>query len=82
VAVLTVLDESFRGFEQIRPAIYGAILIASIMFLPAGLESVPAKVRTWVGIGLPEDEEKLTFGIDGKRLEQERTSLWWLFRKP
>ena len=82
VTVLTVLDESFRGFEEIRPAIYGAILIASIMFLPAGLESVPAKVRTWLGVGLPEDEEKLAFGVDGKRLEQERASLWWLFRKP
>lgn len=82
VAVLTVLDESFRGFEEIRPAIYGALLIASIMFLPAGLESVPVKVQTWLGIGLSKDEEKSAFGAGGKGLEQERTSLWWLFRKP
>ena len=82
VTVLTVLDESFRGFEEIRPAIYGAILISSIMFLPAGLESVPVKVRGWLDMGTPGDEEKLAFEADGTRPEQEKTSLWRLFRKP
>ncbi len=82
VVVLTILDESFRGFEDIRPAIYGAILIASIMFLPAGLESLPGKIMTWLGIGRSDEEEGLRYGADGKRLEQERTSLWYLFRKP
>ncbi len=38
--VLSVLDEFFRSFEQIRPAIYGALLITAILFLPRGLESV------------------------------------------
>ena len=31
------------GFEQLRPLIYGAILIASILFLPNGLESLVQK---------------------------------------
>ena len=47
VVVLTVFDESIRSFEVIRPAIYGVMLILSILFLPLGLESVPAKIRSW-----------------------------------
>lgn len=46
--VLSVLDESFRQFEDIRPAIYGAMLIAGILFLPNGLESVAPNVRAWL----------------------------------
>ncbi|MEQ9240801.1 branched-chain amino acid ABC transporter permease [Roseovarius indicus] len=41
--LLTVLNEIVLrelGFEQLRPLIYGAILIASILFLPNGLESI------------------------------------------
>lgn len=41
--LLTVLNEIVlreMGFEQLRPLIYGAILIASILFLPNGLESI------------------------------------------
>lgn len=45
--VLSVLDESFRTFQDIRPAIYGALLIAGIMFLPNGFESIVPKVRAW-----------------------------------
>lgn len=45
--VLSVLDESFRRFEALRPAIYGALLIAGIMFLPKGFESIAPKVRAW-----------------------------------
>ena len=33
------------GVDQARPLIYGAILIASILFLPDGLESLGPKVR-------------------------------------
>ena len=47
VVVLTVFDESIRSFEVFRPAIYGGMLILSILFLPLGLESVPAKIRSW-----------------------------------
>ena len=45
VTVLSVLNELFRGAAELRPAIYGCILIASIMFLPEGLESLPRKIR-------------------------------------
>ncbi|MDH3669312.1 MAG: branched-chain amino acid ABC transporter permease [Paracoccaceae bacterium] len=41
--VLTILNEIVlreMGFEQARPLIYGLVLIASILFLPKGLESV------------------------------------------
>ncbi|MDK3073476.1 branched-chain amino acid ABC transporter permease [Sedimentitalea sp. JM2-8] len=44
---LTVLNEIVLrelGFEQMRPLIYGAILIASILFLPDGLESLVQKL--------------------------------------
>ena len=45
VTVLSVVNEWFRAFEIWRPLIYGCILIAFIMFLPDGLESLPAKIR-------------------------------------
>jgi branched-chain amino acid transport system permease protein len=45
--VLSILDESFRQFEDLRPAIYGALLIVGIMFLPNGLESVAPGLRDW-----------------------------------
>lgn len=51
VIVLTLFDESIRSFEEIRPAIYGAVLIFSILFLPLGLESLPSKIRRWMGLG-------------------------------
>lgn len=41
--VLTVLNEVVLrelGFEQLRPLIYGGVMILSILFLPRGLESV------------------------------------------
>lgn len=44
--VLTVLNEVVLrelGFEQLRPLIYGAILICSILFMPNGLESMVQK---------------------------------------
>jgi len=45
VTVLSIINEWFRAFEIWRPLIYGCILIASIMFLPEGLESLPTKLR-------------------------------------
>jgi branched-chain amino acid transport system permease protein len=47
VVVLTVVNEIVLrelGFEQGRPLIYGAIMIASILFLPKGLESLVPRV--------------------------------------
>ena len=51
VVVLTLFDESIRSFEEYRPAIYGAVLILSILFLPAGLESLAARLRRLFGRG-------------------------------
>ena len=48
VVVLTIINEVILrhlGIDQARPLIYGAILIASMMFLPNGLESLVPKVR-------------------------------------
>lgn len=44
--VLTILNEIVLrelGFEQMRPVIYGLILILSILFLPKGLEGIVQK---------------------------------------
>lgn len=60
VILLTIFDESIRSFEAVRPAIYGSVLILSILFLPLGLESVPAKIRAWFGIGSSPEEPPLT----------------------
>ncbi len=43
--VLSILDESFRTFNELRPAIYGLILIVAILYLPSGLESIPTRFR-------------------------------------
>ena len=58
VTVLSVLNEMFRGADELRPAIYGSILIASILFLPHGLESLPDKVREFISRrrGVPQKE--------------------------
>lgn len=48
VVVLTVINEIVLrslGFDTARPMIYGAILIASVLFLPNGLESLVEKVK-------------------------------------
>ncbi len=47
VVVLSILDEAFRGFNELRPAIYGVLLIVSIIFMPKGLESIPIKIQQW-----------------------------------
>ncbi len=38
-AVLTVLHDSLAGFQNYRPLIFGAILIASTLFMPGGIAS-------------------------------------------
>lgn len=60
VVVLTFFDESIRSFEEIRPAIYGAVLIMSMLFLPLGLESLPAKIKGWMGLGKGPGNSSLT----------------------
>ena len=47
VVALTVINEIVLrelGFDQLRPLFYGAILIASVLFLPKGLESIVPKI--------------------------------------
>lgn len=62
--VLTVLNEIVlreMGFEQMRPMIYGAIMILSILFLPDGLESLVKKgISAWKGKTAGKQEEKRT----------------------
>ena len=60
VVVLTIFDESIRSLEVIRPAIYGGMLILSILFLPLGLESIPAKLKSLFGKGSAADKPHLT----------------------
>jgi branched-chain amino acid transport system permease protein len=45
--LLTFVAEGLRnvGVDQYRPAIYGVILILTILFLPQGLESLPGRIR-------------------------------------
>ncbi len=48
VVVLTVINEVILrslGLDTARPMIYGAILIASVLFLPDGIESLVEKTR-------------------------------------
>ena len=47
--LLTALSEILRGagVDEYRPAIYGIILILTILFLPQGLESLPGRIRDW-----------------------------------
>ena len=47
VVVLTIINELVLreiGVDELRPLFYGAILIASVMFLPNGLESLVPKL--------------------------------------
>ena len=47
---LTVLNEIVlreAGFEQMRPLIYGLILILSVLFMPKGLESLVRGALSW-----------------------------------
>ena len=51
VVVLTVINEIVLrglGIDTVRPLIYGAILILSVLYLPHGLESLGPKVRAWL----------------------------------
>ncbi len=50
VIALTVLNEVVLralDVDQMRPMLYGAILIVSILFLPNGLESLGPKIKAW-----------------------------------
>ena len=38
-AVITTLNDSLAGFQSYRPLIFGAILVASMLFMPGGIAS-------------------------------------------
>ncbi|MGH6946778.1 MAG: branched-chain amino acid ABC transporter permease [Kiloniellales bacterium] len=49
VVVLTIVNDvllRMLGLDQLRPLFYGMILIASVLFLPKGLESLMPRLRT------------------------------------
>lgn len=51
VVILTVINEVILrslGFDTARPMIYGLILIASVLFLPDGLESLVPRIKSWL----------------------------------
>ncbi len=48
VGVLTGIDEALRAVEVWRPLAYGFILIAVLLFIPDGLEGLPARVSPWI----------------------------------
>lgn len=48
VAVLSIIDESLRGLDELRPGFYGLVLIATMLFLPDGLVSLPEKIKQLV----------------------------------
>lgn len=51
VVSLTILNEVVLralGVDEMRPMLYGAILIVSILFLPNGLESLVPRIRGWI----------------------------------
>ena len=54
VVTLTIVNEVVLrqlGVDQARPLIYGAILIATMLFLPNGLESLVPKVKALIARG-------------------------------
>lgn len=50
VVALTIFDQVMRGSgvvdPAVQPAIFGAVLIASILFMPEGLEGLPKRLRS------------------------------------
>ena len=59
--VLTIFNEVVLrelGFEQMRPFIYGLLMICSVLFLPKGLESVVQKLLLRRANGDKQKEEK------------------------
>ena len=59
VVVLTVINEVVLrslGFDQWRPLFYGAILIASVLFLPKGLESIVPRLSGFFQNGKEKKE--------------------------
>jgi branched-chain amino acid transport system permease protein len=57
VVVLTILNEVVLraiGVDEMRPMLYGAVLILFILFLPNGLESLVPKIKQWLSRQKPK----------------------------
>jgi len=52
-AVITTLNDSLAGFQNYRPLIFGAILIASMLFMPGGIASALRKLLLAGAAGHP-----------------------------
>lgn len=48
---LTVIDETLRAAGHFRVILFGVILIATVLILPGGLETIPARIRRALGRG-------------------------------
>lgn len=48
-ALITTLNDSLAGFQNYRPFVFGAILVASMLFMPGGIASVLPKLAARQG---------------------------------
>ena len=48
-AVITVLYDTLAAFQNYRPLIFGAILIASMLFMPGGIASAARRISAMAG---------------------------------
>jgi ABC-type branched-subunit amino acid transport system permease subunit len=44
-AVVTVLNDWLAQFQNYRPLIFGAIMVAAMLFMPGGIASAAAALR-------------------------------------
>ncbi len=47
--LLTIVDELLRPVGWYRVMFFGVIIILTVLFLPGGLETIPARIRAFVG---------------------------------
>ena len=80
VVVLTILNEVVLraiGVDEMRPMLYGAILILFILFLPNGLESLVPKAKDWFAGGKRKPAKAEQTGGSGAAGEIEDLALRW-----
>ena len=46
---LTMIDETLRATGHFRVIFFGVILIATVLILPGGLETIPRRLRSVFG---------------------------------
>jgi len=65
--LLTIINEFARVALEYRPLIYGVILILTMLFLPQGLESLPARISRWRQGGREASVISSKVGATGKK---------------